>query len=83
MRKCIDIPFKVGDKVWHKNLVTNEAIQTTVKYYTAVINADGSKCIMFHLTDNSMCVNIVGTHKNTDVFATKKECDSYPPYIPE
>lgn len=82
MIKDIDIPFKVGDIVWHKNLLTNEAIQTTIEHYTAIINSDDSKCVLFHLADKSTCVNIIGKPKNTDIFSTKEECDSYPPYVP-
>lgn len=82
MTKTIDIPFQVGDVVWHKNLVTNKAVQTVVESYTAIINSDNSKCVLFHLTDKITCVNIIGEHRNTNIFATKEECDSYPPYCP-
>ena len=74
MIQNINIPFQVGDVVWHKNLVTNEAIQTVVESYTAIIHSDGSKYVLFHLADKTTCVN---------VFATKEECDSYLPYILE
>ena len=33
MEEKINIEFKVGDTVWHKNLVTNEAMQTKIKWY--------------------------------------------------
>lgn len=87
MIENIDIPFEVNDIVWRKNLVTNEAIQTVVKSYTAIINSDGSKCVLFHVVDKftaieSLCVNIIEKPKNTNIFATKEECDSYPPYVP-
>ena len=31
MEEKINIEFKVGDTVWHKNLVTTEAKETKVK----------------------------------------------------
>lgn len=82
MIEDINIPFQVGDVVWHKNLVTNEAIQTVIESYTAIINSDDSKCVLFHLADKTTCVNIIDEPRNTDIFATKEECDSYPPYCP-
>lgn len=81
-RKFITIPFEVNDIVWHKNLVTNEAMQATVKTYTAMIDSNGTKCVLYHLSDGSPVMNIIGKPKNTDAFATKEECDSYPPYNP-
>ena len=31
MKHEIEVQFEVGDVVWHKNLATNEAIQTKIK----------------------------------------------------
>lgn len=30
MKEEVNIEFKVNDVVWHKNLVTNEAMQTKI-----------------------------------------------------
>lgn len=78
----INVPFEVNDVVWRKNLVTNEAIQATVEYYTVTFNSDGNKCILYQLSDKSLNLNIIGKPRNTDIFATKEECDSYPSYNP-
>jgi hypothetical protein len=83
MKYDIDVQFKVGDVVWHKNLVTNEAIKTKVSRFQAMIFDDGGKCVLYHLEDGSPVVNVVGRPCNTNVFATKEECDSYPAYQPE
>lgn len=83
MKHEIEVQFEVGDVVWHKNLVTNEAIQTKIKLYQAIINSDGSSCVIYHTEDQNHIVNIIGKPSNTNVFATKEECDSYPPYVPD
>ena len=82
MEEKINIEFKVGDTVWHKNLVTNEAKETKVKWYRGILCSDGSKCVIYHTEDNTIAVNIEGKPNNTNMFATKEECDSYPPYNP-
>lgn len=82
MENEIEVPFKVGDVVWRKNRVTNEAIQTTIESYKAIVMSDGSKCILYITADQTPVMNIIGKPMNTDVFATKEECDSYPPYRP-
>ncbi len=80
--KEIEVPFKVGDVVWRKNRVTNKAIQTKIESYKAIVMPDGSKCVLYVTEDQTPVVNIIGKPKNTDVFATKEECDSFPPYRP-
>ncbi len=82
MKHDIEVEFEVGSTVWHKNLVTNEAIQTKIVDYQAIINSDGSKCILYHTEDECPIVNIIGRPSNTNVFATKEECDSWPAYVP-
>ena len=82
MKHEIEVPFEAGDVVWHKNLVTNEAIQTKVVSYQAIINSDDSKCVLYHTEDETPIVNIIGRPKCSDLFATKEECDSWPPYVP-
>jgi hypothetical protein len=82
MKHEIDIEFEIGDVVWHKNLATNEAVQTKVKSYRAIIVSDGSKCVIYDTEDGFPIMNIIGEHKSSDLFATKEECDSYPPYVP-
>lgn len=82
MKHDIEVEFEVGSTVWHKNLVTNEAIQTEIVDYQAIINSDGSKCILYHTEDGYPIVNIIGKPSNTNVFATKEECDSWPAYVP-
>ena len=82
MEEKINIEFKVNDVVWHKNLVTNEAMKTKIKWYKGVVCSDGSKCVIYHTEDGTIAVNIEGRPNNTNIFATKEECDSYPPYNP-
>lgn len=85
MIKEINIQFNIGDKVWHKNLVTNEAVQTTIKSYMGYISADKDKeasCVMYHCEDGDIIVNIEGKPAKTNVFATKEECDSWPTFDP-
>ena len=82
MKHEIEVQFEVGDIVWHKNLVTNEAIQTKITDYQAIIQGDGSKCVLYHTEDGSPIVNVIGRPSNTNVFATKEECDSWPAYVP-
>ena len=81
MKHEIEIQFEVGDTVWYKNLVTNEAIQTKISSYQAIINSDGGSCVIYHTEDQCPIVNIIGKPGNTNAFATKEECDSYPPYV--
>ena len=81
MKHEIEIQFEVGDTVWYKNLVTNEAIQTKIRSYQAIINSNGGSCVIYHTEDQCPIVNIIGKPGNTNVFATKEECDSYPPYV--
>ena len=82
MENEIEVPFKVGDVVWRKNRVTNKASQTTIESYKAAVMEDGSVCILYITEDQTPVVNVIGKPKNTDVFATKEECDSFPPYRP-
>ena len=81
MKHEIEIQFEVGDTVWHKNLVTNEAIQTKIRSYQAIINSDGGSCVIYHTEDQCPIVNVIGKPDNANVCATKEECDSYPPYV--
>ena len=83
MKHEIEVQFEVGDVVWHKNLVTNEAIQTKIKSYQSIINSDGSSCVIYHTEDQCPIVNIIGKPSNTNVFATKEECDSWHAYVPD
>lgn len=83
MKHSIFVRFEVGDTVWHKDLLTNKAIQTKIKSYQAMITSNNEKCIIYHTEDQCPIVNILGKPKNTDVFATKEECDKFPPYFPE
>ena len=83
MKHEIEVQFEVGDVVWHKNLATNEAIQTKIKSYQAIINSDGSSCVIYHTEDQCPIVNIIGKPSNTNVFATKEECDSWHAYVPD
>ena len=75
--------FKVGDTVWHKNLITNTAIQTTVESIEFMEWEDGSKCVLYLTGDMTPIVHIIGKSKtSTCLFSSKEECDSYPPYVP-
>lgn len=83
MKHEIEVQFEVGDVVWHKNLATNEAIQTKIKSYQAIINSDGSSCVIYHTEGQCPIVNIIGKPSSTNVFATKEECDSWNAYVPD
>jgi hypothetical protein len=72
-------PFGVGDTVWRKDLCTNEAVQTKIRSYQVAIMHDDTKCIVYHTEDDCHTVNIDGNPRSTDIFATKDECDSFPP----
>lgn len=82
MKHEIEVQFVPGDTVWHKNLATNEAMETKVKSYQAIISSDGSKGILYRLEDESPTFVIVGEVRNTGLFATKEECDAQPRYVP-
>ena len=83
MKEDLETEFKIGDTVWHKNLVTNEAIQTTVESIRPMVWEDGSACIVYVTEDVTPIVHVIGKPKtSTCLFASKEECDSYPPYQP-
>ena len=81
MKYEIEVEFSVGDIAWCKNLVTNEAYKTKILSYQAIIDSSGSKCVIYHCEEGTH-VNVNGKPKNTNLFKTKEECDSFPPYIP-
>lgn len=83
MKEELETEFKVGDVVWRKNRVTNEAIQTAVESIESMVWEDGSKCILYVTEDMTPIVHVLGQPKSsTCLFASKEECDSYPPYHP-
>ena len=83
MKHEIEVQFVPGDTVWHKNLVTNEAIQTTVESVRPMVWEDGSACIVYVTEDMTPIAHVVGRPKSSNcLFASKEECDSYPPYRP-
>lgn len=83
MKEELETEFKIGDTVWRKNLVTNEAIQTTVESIRLMVWEDGSACIVYVTEDVTPIVHVIGKPKtSTCLFASKEECDSYPPYQP-
>jgi len=90
MKYEIEAKFSIGDKVWHKNLVTNEARETTVRDIQAMVNeyvnSKGerriSKLIIYHTEDGSPLTNIEGDLGANSAYATKEECDAAPAYVP-
>lgn len=85
MKHEIEVQFEVGDTVWHKDLITNEAKKTKIRGYQAIVQGGENgenKCVLYHTEDCCPIVNIEGKPSNTDLFATKEECDSFPPFDP-
>ena len=85
MKHEIDVQFEIGDAVWHKDLISNVAAQTKIKSYQAMITntqKGEEKCVVYRTEDCFSTVNIEGKPSNTNLFATKEECDSYPPFDP-
>ena len=75
--------FKVGDVVWRKNYVTDDAVQTTVESIEPLVWEDGSKAILYLTEDMTPIVHVIGRPKSsTCLFSSKEECDSFPPYRP-
>ncbi len=86
MKHEIEVQFEVGDVVWRKDLITNEAKKTKIRGYQAMVQGSEkgeSKCVLYHTEDCYPTVNIEGKPSNTDLFATKEECDSFPAFDPE
>lgn len=75
--------FNAGDKVWVKNLVTNEAHETMVTNVNHMVFDDGSSCYLYTTTDGPH-VNIPGDRTNPNsVFATREECEASARYYPK
>ena len=86
MKLNIETQFNIGDKVWRKNLVTNEAYETTITDITlcgsVLKNGTVSWAIMYHNGEGPM-VNISGRVDANNAFATKEEADACPAYNPK
>jgi len=84
MKVEIETQFNPGDVVWRKNLVTNEAHQTTIIHVDVYFFAEKDKqsyCVMYHDGEGPMC-NLPGKVDAGNAFSTKEEADACPPYVP-
>lgn len=79
----MDRIYKVGDKVWVKNLVTNESIPTVIKSAQKLTFEDGSSCMLYGTDDGGMRVNVDGKPSSGNIFSSKEACDAFPRYIPK
>ena len=84
--------FNVGDKIWHKNLVTNEAMENTIEslqvFHCVYKKKDSdelttSTLTMYHTEDGSPLCNLEGDLGPNSAYATKEECDAAPAYVPD
>ena len=84
MKIEIETQFNIGDKVWHKNLVTNEPEQHTVQSIMAthcVYNNRESEIVIYH-TDDGPLTNVPGKLGSNSAYATKEEAEAAPNYVP-
>lgn len=85
MKVEIETRFNVGDTVWRKNLVTNEAYQVKISRLDVYFFAGEGKsnyCVMYHVDGDTPMCNLPDKVKAGDAFATKEEADACPPYDP-
>lgn len=87
MKLSIETRFNPGDKVWRKNLVTNEAEQVEivrVDVLVSFIEGGQSYVEIYHSedADAGMC-NIPGQVDANNAFATKEDADACPAYVPK
>ncbi len=86
MKLSIETRFNPGDKVWRKNLVTNEAEQVKidrVDVYAFFEKGEQSYVETYHAgTAGPMC-NIPGQVDANNAFATKEDADACPAYVPK
>ena len=86
MKLSIETKFNPGDKVWRKNLVTNETSQVTISRLDVYFFAEEGKqdyCVMYHVADDTPMCNVPGRVSANQAFATKEEADACPAYVPE
>jgi hypothetical protein len=84
MKINIETKFNIGDKVWRKNLVTNEASQVEITrvdvYYFFEENGKENYCVMYHVKGDTTMCNISNKVDANNAFATQEEADACPPY---
>lgn len=81
--------FNIGDRIWHKNLVTNESIEATIECFQVLHCVYKKKdsnelatttMTIYHTDDGSPLCNIEGDLGSNSAYATKEECDAAPAY---
>lgn len=91
MKYEIEAQFNVGDKVWHKNLVTHEPEQHTVQSITLTKcvykhNKTGeeiqTELVIYH-TDDGPLTNVPGKPDCNSAYVTKEEAMAAPDYVPD
>ena len=85
MKIAIKTQFNIGDVVWRKNLVTNEAYQVTISRLAVFFNAEANKesyGVMYYVDGDSSMFNIPNRVQANNAFATKEDADACPPYDP-
>lgn len=86
MKLSIETKFNPGDKVWRKNLVTNEAEQVQIErvdVLVSFIKGGQSYVEMYHSEDATAMCNIPGQVDANNAFATKEDADACPAYVPK
>lgn len=86
MKLSIETRFNPGDKVWRKNLVTNEAEQVQIErvdVLVSFIKGGQSYVEMYHSEDAIVMCNIPGQVDANNAFATKEDADACPAYVPK
>lgn len=85
MKVNIETRFNVGDVVWRKNLVTNEASQVTISRLDVYFFAGERKtnyCVLYHVEGDTPMCNLPDKVSPGQAFVTKEEADACPPYDP-
>jgi len=85
MKMSIETKFNPGDKVWRKNLVTNEAEPVQIErvdVFVSFIEGGQSYVEIYHSEDATGMCNIPGQVDANNAFATKEDADACPAYNP-
>lgn len=86
MKLSIETRFNPGDKVWRKNLVTNEAYQVEIERVDVYAFFEKGKQFYvetYHDGTAGPMFNIPGQVGANNAFATKEDADACPAYVPK
>ena len=86
MKFNVETQFNIGDKVYYKDLVTNETLLGTIKLIHIMAEFCGEKdnsCLVcYHTKTGDILTNINNeSNSSNSAFATREECNKMKPYV--